>query len=164
MKITVWLVTRERSTYVTAAELSLLAGLLFWAPDGAIRLVFGLPLLAHVGYTALTSLPMGAIPRRPSTSKRSRQNLELRSHVVGFLNEVRRVEEYAQRARMGEISKREAQGNLMAAQTRLLLSASEVAKSVGRVDVEVAEAGQTEDRGSKTVLTHAPPVKSTVGA
>ena len=54
-----------------------------------------LPVLGHLGYRALTSLPIGQVPGRPAGMARQRRNLQLRTRVVAFLNEVRRAESYA---------------------------------------------------------------------
>lgn len=131
IKITVWLITRERATYITAAEVLGLALVLFTTPGSALRLLVGLPLLAHLGYTALTSLPLGMVPGRPEGSKQERRNQELRTRVVAFLNEVRRVEEYAQRARLAGNRGRKVEESLRAAEKRMMAAASDIAKATG---------------------------------
>jgi hypothetical protein len=131
MKITIWLATRERDTWITAAEIFALATVLLYAPGTTIRLLVGLPLLAHLGYKALTSLPMGMVPGRPPGGK-ERRNQDLRTQVVGFLNEVRRVEEYAQRAVTAGRPHEEVENNLRSAEERMMAAAAEVAKVAGR--------------------------------
>lgn len=132
IKITVWLITRERATYITAAEVLGLALVLFATPGSTLRLLVGLPLLAHLGYTALTSLPLGMVPGRPEGSKQERRNQELRTRVVAFLNEVRRVEEYAQRARLAGHRGRKVEESLRAAEHRMMAAAADIAKATGR--------------------------------
>ncbi len=89
-------------------------------------------LLAHLGYTAMTGLPVGTIPGRPEGAARERRNLDLRSRVVGFLNEVRRVEAYAERARVSGLPPAEVERSLYSAQQRMMSAAAEVAKASGR--------------------------------
>ena len=135
MKITVWLVTRERDAWMTGAEVILLGLLLIASPGPLIRLWFGLPLLAHLGYRALTSLPLGQVPGRPVGAARQRRNQHLRSRVVAFLNEVRRAENYALRAtHVGQIPE-ELEENLRSAERRMMVAAGEVAKVAGRLGV-----------------------------
>src|SRR5688572_2209205 len=100
MKLTIWLVTRDRWTFFTGAEiLGLLLVLL--SPSQTMRVMFGLPLLSHLGYRALTSIPLGEIPGRPEWAKQVRRNQDLRSRVLGFLNEMRRVEDLAHHGHIG---------------------------------------------------------------
>lgn len=130
MKVSVWLVTREREAWITAAEI-LLLGLVLLVSGTFVRLLFGLPLLVHLGYKALTSLPMGAVPGRPP-GRPARRHLDLRARVVRFLDEVRRVENYAEQAELARLPKREVQAHLFAAQRRVMEAAREVAKESGR--------------------------------
>lgn len=132
MRITVWLATRDRSTWIALAEGLLLAWIVLSGPGRLVRLVVGLPLLAHLAYTAMTGLPVYAIPGKPTGAKRDRVNQDLRSHVVGFLNEVRRVEEYAQRAKTAGLPSQEVQDNLAVAQRRMMSAAAQVVKVTGR--------------------------------
>ena len=131
MKITVWLVTWERGTWITLAEVVAL-GVLIVAQGSSVPQLVGLAILAHLGYTALTSLPLGEIPGAPTGAKRLRRNQDLRSRVVGFLNEVRRVESYAQQAEVGGRPKRELEKDLHWARQRMMTAAAEVAKAAGR--------------------------------
>lgn len=131
MKVSVWLATRERETWITATEI-LLLGLLLLTPTGTtVRLLFGLPLLVHVGYKALTSLPMGQVPGRPESGQ-PRRHYDLRARVVRFLDEVRRVEDYAQRAEVAGLPDREVEEFLFTAQRRVMAAAKEVARESGR--------------------------------
>ena len=131
MKISIWMASRDRDTWILAAEIFVLALVLFYAPGTTIRVLLGLPLLVHVGYRALTSLPLGMIPGRPPGAK-ERRNQDLRSRVVGFLNEVRRVEEYAERAQVAGRPPAEVENNLRSAEKRLMAAAAEVVKVAGR--------------------------------
>ena len=91
MRITVWLVTRDRGSWIVAGEVVLLA-LLLSTGGPALRAWLGVPVLAHLGYLALTSLPIGEVPGRPTGVARQRRNQHLRTRVVAFLNDVRRAE------------------------------------------------------------------------
>lgn len=133
MRITVWLATRERDTWITGAEVLGLALILWAGPVGWIRLLVGLPLLAHVGYRAVTSLPMGAVPRRPERGQ-ARHHYDLRARVVRFLDEVRRAEDFADRARVGGSCESDLKQQLWAARKRVMGAAAEVAKATGRAD------------------------------
>jgi hypothetical protein len=133
MKITVWMVTRTRETWITSAELLVLGLVLYSGPGAVIRLLIGLPLLVHVGYTALTALPMGLIPGRPVGTTLERRNQNLRSSVIGFLNEVRRVEDHAQRASVAGRPPAELDEYLRTAGKRMMSAAAEVVKVTGRV-------------------------------
>jgi hypothetical protein len=131
MKIRLWLVTWERGTWITLAEIVAL-GLLMVAQGTAVTQLVGLAILAHLGYTALTSLPLGEIPGAPDGAKRLRRNQDLRSRVVGFLNEVRRVESYVQQAEVGGRPRGELDKDLHWARQRMMNAAAEVAKAAGR--------------------------------
>lgn len=132
MKIRIWLLTRERETWITATELLGLALILLTDAGGVLRLLVGLPLLGHVGYKALTSLPMGRVPGRPDGSKSVRRNLDLRSRVVGFLNEMRRVEDFAHQAVVGGRPQKELERDLVWAKKRMMAAAEEVVRAAGR--------------------------------
>ena len=134
MKVTVWLVTRERTVWIAAAEAIALGSLIIVAPESTVGRLFGLALLGHLAYRAVTGLPMGAVPARPEGSRKSRRNQDLRTRVVGFLNEVRSIEAYAQRAQMAGRPDNEIRANLRAAQRRMMAAAAEVAKATGRAD------------------------------
>ncbi len=130
MRITVWLVTRERDTWIVGAEILALALVLLLAAPPVLRLGVGLPVLAHVGYRALTSLPIGCIPTRPSGAPK-RRNLTLRSRVVAFLNEVREAEAVAQHARRVPAARVGVERELEAAARRMMAAAAEVVKATG---------------------------------
>ena len=150
MKLTVWLMTRERSTWFLAAEIFGLLLILTTVPGTILRFV-GLGLAAHLGYRVLTSLWIGSMPGRPASSKAERRNQDLRSSVIGFLNEVRRVEDYAQRARAGGLPVAELERDLRLAERRVMQAAAAVAKTAGRhVDPSVSE---DDDTGSEYVDT-----------
>ncbi|MEX2466087.1 MAG: hypothetical protein WD995_04210 [Gemmatimonadota bacterium] len=137
MKIRVWLVTRERDTWILGAEVLALALLLFAAPAPLIRLWVGFPVLAHLGYRAMTSLPLGQVPGRPSGLARQRRNQHLRSRVVAFLNEVRRAENYSLQATSAGQIPGEVEANLRSAERRMMAAAAEVAKVTGRLGLEI---------------------------
>lgn len=131
MKVSVWLTTREPTAWITAAEV-LGLGIVLLTPSGpGGRMLFGLPLLVHVGYKALTSLPMGSVPRRPEGGQ-PRRHYDLRARVVRFLDEVKRVEDYAQHAELSGLPKREVDEFLFTGQRRVMAAAKEVAKQTGR--------------------------------
>jgi hypothetical protein len=131
IKIRIWLVTRERETWITGAEILALGLLLVAGPGSLIRLGVGLPLLVHLGYTALTSLPMGKVPGRPEKGQ-LRRNLDLRSRTVLFLSEVRRLDDYAQRARDQRWPRSEVEKYLHPLESRMMAAAAEVAKAARR--------------------------------
>jgi hypothetical protein len=133
VKISIWLLTRERETWITGAEILGLAAVLVVTSTGWLPLLVGVPLLVHVGYKALTSLPMGQVPGRPEGSKQVRRNQDLRSWVVGFLNEMRRMESIAHQASVGGRSRKDIEKDLRWAKKRLMATAAEVAKAAGRV-------------------------------
>jgi hypothetical protein len=134
IKITIWLVTRDRDTWVTGAEIVCLTLVLIVAVESTVGRAIGLLVLAHLGYRALTSLPMGAIPGRPLASRQERRNLHLRARIVGFINEVRRVEEYVQRARTAGRPRVEVEMQLRSAERRLMEAAAEVVRFTGRAE------------------------------
>jgi hypothetical protein len=134
MKITVWLVTRTRETWITSAEVLVLALVLYTGPGAIIRLLIGLPALVHVGYTALTGLPMRMIPGRPIGVKLERRNQDLRSSIVGFLNEVRRAEDSAQRAMVEGRPTKEVDLYRQTVGKRVMAAAAEVVKATGRAE------------------------------
>ncbi|HET9948027.1 MAG TPA: hypothetical protein VFQ22_03770, partial [Longimicrobiales bacterium] len=123
MKISIWMVTRERDTWILLAELLVLLFILIGGSAGGIGVLVGVALLAHVGYRALTSLPMGRVPGRPEGSKQVRRNLDLRSRVVGFLNEMRRVESLGHQATVGGRPLEDLERDLAWAKRRLAAAA-----------------------------------------
>lgn len=138
MKITVWLATRDRWTWIALAEVLALAVLLTLAVESQLARLFGFALIAHLGYTAMTGLPMGSVPGRPA-GRQARRNLDLRTQVVAFLREVRRVDEYAQRARLSGLPAEEVETNLRAGEQRLMAAAVRVAKVARRPPAPEAE-------------------------
>lgn len=141
IKITVWLATREPATWITGVEVLALGLILYAAPETPTRLAVGLPLLVHLGYRALTSLPMGAVPGRPENAKRARRHYDLRARVVVFLNEVRKAEDYAQRAKVAGWSRLDVEENLRSDRQRMLAAAAQVVKATGRGPGPEPEAG-----------------------
>jgi len=145
MKITVWLLTRERATWITGVETLGILLVVLTAPGVLTRLV-AVALLAHVSYQALTSLPMGQVPGRPNGAKAIRRNQDLRSRVVGFLNEIRRAEDYAHQATVGGRPRADLERDLAWARKRMMAAAAEVAKTAGRAaKVDRASLGSPED-------------------
>jgi hypothetical protein len=159
MKMTVWMATRDRSTWIAGAEALVLALILFAGAGALIRFLVGLPVLAHLGYTAMTSLPIGSIPGRPMGTKQYRRNPDLRSRVGGFLNEVRRVEDYAHRARGAGLPPREVERALAGAHEKIMEAAALVVPAIGRSSSPPPEDLAT-GRGPRKVLTHAVPSQS----
>jgi hypothetical protein len=145
MKITVWLLTRERATWITGVEALVILLVLLTAP-GVLGRVVAVALLAHVSYKALTSLPMGQVPGRPDGSKAIRRNQDLRSRVVGFLSEIRRAEDYAHQADVGGRPRADVEKDLAWARKRMMAAAAEVAKAAGRpAKVDRAGLGSSAD-------------------
>lgn len=98
-------------------------------------LIVGIPLLAHLGWTALTSLPVGKVPGPPPGVEERRRNHQLRYRVVAFINEVQRAERFAQRAEARRLPPQEVEKNLRLAENRILDIAGEVVDHVGRTGV-----------------------------
>lgn len=132
MKKTLWLARLDRPTWIAAAEWVTLGLILLAGPGKWIRLLVGLPVLTHLAYTTMTSLPIGEIPSRPEGTTRVRQNQDLRTCVIGFLNEVRRVEDYANRARTAGLPTEAVDQSLQRGQRRIMVAASQVAKFTGK--------------------------------
>jgi len=145
VKIRIWLVTRDRETWITAAEILVLALVLLAIPGTLVRLV-GFVVLAHLGYQALTSLPLGMIPGRPEGTSQHRRNQDLRSRIVGFLNTVRTVEEYAQRVRLAAGPHAEMDRSLRAAQMRVMNAAADVVKAMGKGPADTPDDRTKESR------------------
>lgn len=122
----------EGAMWITVAEALVLFLVLVVGPNLTIRLVLGLPVLAHLVYSALTSLPLGKVPGPPEGVDERRKNHQLRERVVTFLNEVQRVEEFARRAKTAGLPPEEVQKNLARADRKLRSTASEVVEVVGR--------------------------------
>ncbi len=133
MKITVWLARMHRATWIVAAEASVLGLILLAGPGKWVRLVVGVPVLVHLGYTAMTSLPFGELPKKPSDA-RVRRNQDLRSHVIGFLNEVRRLEEYVQQARTAGLPTDQVEQSKQVGHRRIMAAAARVSQVTGRGD------------------------------
>lgn len=127
MKVRIWLVTRERSSWIAAAEILGLLLVLLLAVDSTLARLVSFALLGHLGYTALTGLPMGEVPGRPAGGQ-PRRNLDLRMQVVAFLREVRRVDEFAHRAQLAGVPSHQLEADLRAGEQRLLQAAARVAK------------------------------------
>jgi len=83
----------------------------------------------------MTSLPAGQIPGRPSSRAEKRKNYQLRARVGAFLNEVKRMESYVQRARSGGVPRNEVKQQLRTAEKRLIDQATQVAKATGKIGV-----------------------------
>jgi hypothetical protein len=139
MKLRIWLVTWDRETWFTGAEITAL-GLLLVAGTDNLRTMLGLPLLAHLGYRALTSVPLGRIPGPPEGAKQTRQNQDLRSRVVGFLNEMRRVEDIAHQGQLGNQTSKIVERDLLYAKKRMMAAANEVVRAAGQVRAREATA------------------------
>jgi hypothetical protein len=164
LKVSVWLVTRERATWITAAEILVLGVVLLAASSPTVRLLIGLPLLVHLGYKALTSLPMGSVPGRPETGQ-PRRNYDLRLRIVRFLDEVRRVEDYAQQAEVAGWRDRDVQEYLFTGQRRVMAAAREVAKETGRPTAPAQPArtaGSVHTRDASSASSRATPPTGSV--
>ena len=132
MKLSWWVATRDRATWITLAEVLVLGLVLLTSSGTAAAWLVGLPLLLHLGYRDLTSLPLGAVPGAPSGNAERRRNHELRAQVVAFLNEVQRAEKYVQSARARGSAPTDVEKSLRWARERLKETAEEVVKATGR--------------------------------
>ena len=145
IKRSIWIPVWERETWITLAEILVLS-LVIITPGTAIRLLIGLPLLFHLGWTTLTSLPVGKIPGPPKGISERRRNHDLRTRVVAFLNEVQRVERYVQQAEETGLPQSKLGESLRSAERRMLATAEEVVKLTGRAP-EGYEYGRVERPG-----------------
>jgi len=161
IKITVWLASRERETWIASAEVLGIALILLSAPGPILSLLVGLPLLTHLGYTALTSLPIGMIPGR-SVVKRERRNQDLRIQVRAFLNEVRRVEEYVQRSRDLGRPRGEVEQSLHAAEKRMMAAAVKVVQATGRSTESADSEARTRGADTRPIRVFTPIGQGTV--
>lgn len=109
-----------------------LAMILATSPGEMIRTGVGIPLLTHLGYRALTSMPVGRIPGRPAGTARQRRNLALRARVVALLEEVKSVEAYAQRARRSGLAPSDVAERLREAEGRIMSTAADIVRHTGR--------------------------------
>lgn len=108
---------------------------LILSPGGWMALLVGVPVLGHLGWSALTSVPVGAVPGPPPGISERRRNHHLRYRVVGFLNEVQRVEEFVQGAKAAGLPRHEVERSLRSAEHRLRSTAAEVVKVLGQAGV-----------------------------
>lgn len=131
MKVSVWMATRERRTWLTTSEILALGLILVAGAAAPVRLLIGLPIVLHLGYLALTSLPMGAVPRRRDGAA-ARRRYDLRARVVRFLDEVKRTEDYVGRARFAGMPNDQVDEYLYTAQRRVMTAAAAVAQASGR--------------------------------
>lgn len=109
-------------------------GLVMMAPGLLVRLVVGLPLLTHLGWNTLTSLPVGKIPGPPKGVKERRRNHDLRQRVVAFLSEVQRVERYIHQAEVSGLPHSSVGPSLRSAEKRMLATAEEVVRLTASLD------------------------------
>jgi len=131
MRVSVWMATRERRTWLTASEIVTLGLIVVSGAAAPVRLLIGLPIVVHLGYLALTSLPMGAVPRRREGGS-ARRRYDLRARVVRFLDEVKRVEDYVGRARFSGMPEDDVDEYVRTAQRRVMTAAAAVAQASGR--------------------------------
>ena len=132
MKTTNWLARVERATWVAAVEAAALTLILFAGPSTSVRLFVGVPMLAHLAWTAFARPSLEQPSHGSQGATGVRRNDYLRTSVVGFLAEVRRVEAYAQRARSAGLSGETVELSLERGERRIMAAASVVAKVTGR--------------------------------
>jgi hypothetical protein len=119
-------------TWLTLLEAGAIAALLLLAPAPALRVLLGLPLLAHLAWTVLTSVPVGRIPGPPPGVGERRRNHRLRYRVVEFLREVKRLEAYARRAPEAKVPRAEVDREFKATEERLRHIVSEILRVAGQ--------------------------------
>ena len=160
MKFSIWLVTRERQTWIAAAEVLGLMAILWTATESLLPRLVGFALVAHLGYTAMTGVPIGRIPGRPPRGQ-PRRNLDLRAQVGAFLREVRRVDEYAQRSRVAARPPDQQDEGLRSGEHRLMAAAARVAKvatrGTSRTDVDTSAPAGRQVRKSSGLSAPARP-------
>lgn len=122
-------------TALTVLEVLALAAVLLLAPSPALRVVLGLPLILHLGWRVISSVPVGGIPGPPPGVGERRRNHRLRYRVVEFLREVKRIEAYARQAGDGAVAPREVESNLRGAERRLHDIIGEMIRVAGQAGV-----------------------------
>ncbi len=122
-------------TVVAILEVLGLTGILLFASTPVLRVIVGLPILAHLGWGVLTSVPLGGIPGPPPGVGERRRNHRLRYRVAEFLREVKRVEAFARQAQIGEVPAATAQKSLQSSEARLRDIVSEIMRVAGQTGV-----------------------------
>lgn len=125
----------ERRTWIALAETVALVGLILFFRDTLVLLALGLPLVAHLAWTAVTSVPVGQIPGPPPGIGERRRNHLLRYQVVAFLDQVQRVETFAEKANTAGKPRPDLERELSVAGRRLQAIASDIVKVAGRTGV-----------------------------
>lgn len=125
----------EKRTWITMLEVLALGGLLLFAPSAAVRVLLGVPLLIHLAWGVLASVPVGGIPGPPPGVQERRRNHRLRYRVVEFLREVKRIEAYARQANGGRAAPRDLERNLRGGEQRLHEIVAEIMRVAGHSGV-----------------------------
>jgi len=125
----------ERGTIITIAEVTALIVLLLLDPPSTARILVGIPLVLHLGWSAATSLPIGRVPGPPpGVGERRRKHL-LRYQVVAFLNQVQQVESLVEERNGSTKPRRSVEQELEVAENRLKEIAGDIVKVAGRSGV-----------------------------
>ena len=125
----------DTRTWITTLEVLALAALLLLAPAPVLRVLVGIPLVIHLAWQVLSSVPAGGIPGPPPGVGERRRNHRLRYRVVEFLREVKRVEAYARQATDGGAPSRDMEKNLRGAEQRLHDIIGEIVRVAGQTGV-----------------------------
>jgi hypothetical protein len=125
----------ERGTMITIAEVAVLVVLLLLDAPSTARILVGIPLVLHLGWSAVTSLPIGRVPGPPpGVGERRRKHL-LRYQVVAFLDYVQKVESLVEERNGSTKPRRSVERELEAAEHRLKEIAGDIVKVAGRTGV-----------------------------
>lgn len=89
----------EARTWITMVEVLALSALLLFAPSPLLRVLLGIPLALHLGWSVMSSGPVAGIPGPPPGVGERRRNHRLRYRVAEFLREVKRLEAFARQAK-----------------------------------------------------------------
>ena len=136
MKLSIWLRTRDQDTWIVTIEAVLIGFVLLVEPSPYARLL-AVALLGHLAWVTTDLLRMTRNGRSRAGSRAVRANHELRTHVIHFLREIKRVEAFRRRAAASPLSSEQVNERIVAAQLQILTAASKAAKVVGR-DTDVS--------------------------
>lgn len=125
----------EHRTWITTAEILALIAILLIAPSTLLRVLLGIPIVLHLGWSVLTSVPVGGFPGPPPGVGERRRNHRLRYRVVEFLREVKRLEAFARQTNGRGGADPLVEKNLRGAEQRLRDIVAEIIRVAGQSGV-----------------------------
>ena len=125
----------KHRTWVTTAETLALVAILVAVPSTLLRVLLGIPIVLHLGWSVMTSVPVGGVPGPPPGVGERRRNHRLRYRVVEFLREVKRLEAFARQANGRGSSDPDVEKNVRGAEQRLHDVVAEIIRVAGRSGV-----------------------------